>query len=167
MRTDPGVSALSRRAFLTTTVSATVASTGWATNHRPANAAPEIFTTASGIKYAVLQPPTKNPSSLKGDIVAIEYTGYLSNGAIFDGTHGEGKKNILVFELGGNAVIDGINEMVSSMGVGEKRQVIIPPQLAFGNKGICVGDDDKECLVKPNSTLVYDISLKRSAIPPP
>jgi hypothetical protein len=71
----------------------------------------------------------------------------------------------LVFEVGGNAVIPGINEMVKEMEVGEKVQAIIPPQLAFGDKGICV--DNGECLVKPKSYLVYDIYLKRSAIPPP
>jgi FKBP-type peptidyl-prolyl cis-trans isomerase len=71
----------------------------------------------------------------------------------------------LVFEVGGNAVIQGINEMVKEMEIGQKVQAIIPPQLAFGEKGICV--DSGECLVKPNSYLVYDIYLKRSAIPPP
>jgi FKBP-type peptidyl-prolyl cis-trans isomerase len=70
-----------------------------------------------------------------------------------------------VFSLGGNAVIEGINEMVKEMGVGQKVQAIVPPSLAFGEKGICV--DDGTCLIKPNSTLVYDITLKRSAIPPP
>ena len=130
-------------------------------------AAPEIFTSPSGIKYAVLKKPREPASSQKGDIVAIEYTGYLPNGAIFDGTHSEGKKNALMFELGGNAVVDGVNEMVKEMGVGEKRQVIIPPNLAFGAKGVCVGEDKRECLIKPNETLVYDVYLKRSAIPPP
>jgi FKBP-type peptidyl-prolyl cis-trans isomerase len=71
----------------------------------------------------------------------------------------------LVFELGGNAVIQGINEMIKEMQVGQKVQAIIPPQLAFGEKGICV--ESGECLVKPKSFLVYDIYLKRSAIPPP
>jgi FKBP-type peptidyl-prolyl cis-trans isomerase len=70
-----------------------------------------------------------------------------------------------MFEVGGNAVIDGINEMVKQMEVGQKVQAIIPPELAFGDKGICL--ETGECLVKPKSTLVYDIFLKRSAIPPP
>jgi FKBP-type peptidyl-prolyl cis-trans isomerase len=70
-----------------------------------------------------------------------------------------------VFELGGNAVIDGINDMVSQMSVGQKVQAIVPPGLAFGDKGLCL--EDGECLIKPNATLVYDIYLKKSAIPPP
>jgi len=130
----------------------------------PARAAPEIFNTPKGIKYAITQKGKGTATPLKGDIVAIEYTGYLTDGTVFDATHSAGKQT-LVFELGGNAVIEGINEMVQQMSVGEKVQAIIPPELAFGDKGICI--ESGECLVKPKSTLVYDIFLKRDAIPPP
>jgi FKBP-type peptidyl-prolyl cis-trans isomerase len=100
--------------------------------------------------------------------VVIEYTGYLTNGAIFDGNHAEGKNAPLMFQLGGNGVIDGLNDMVSEMGVGEKRQVIVPPEKAFGDKGICVEKEgNQECLIKPGATLVYDIYLKITTIPPP
>ena len=75
------------------------------------------------------------------------------------------QQKALVFEVGGNAVIEGINEMVKEMEVGQKVQAIIPPALAFGDKGICI--ENGECLVNPKSYLVYDIYLKRSAIPPP
>ena len=160
----------SRRAFLAKTVSSSAASIAViaASNLSltpNANAAPQIFKTNSGIKYAILKEATKGSYPRPGDIVAIEYTGYLTSGAIFDGTHSEGKQNALVFNLGGTAVIPGINEMVLEMRVGEKVQAIIPPELAFGNKGICL--EDGECLVKPGSTLVYDIYLKKSAVPPP
>jgi FKBP-type peptidyl-prolyl cis-trans isomerase len=55
--------------------------------------------------------------------------------------------------------------VVKELVVGEKVQAIIPPTLGFGDKGICL--ETGECLVKPGATLVYDIYLKRSAIPPP
>lgn len=55
--------------------------------------------------------------------------------------------------------------MVKEMGVGEKVQAIIPPELAFGDKGVCI--ETGECLVPPKATLVYDISLKIDAVPPP
>lgn len=159
-----------RRAFLKAAPSVAAASVVVASSATagslPALAAPEIKTTEDGkIKYAVVQAAKESGSPQKGDIVAIEYTGYLTSGQIFDGTHGEGKKNTLVFELGGNAVINGINEVVHEMGVGEKVQAIIPPDLAFGDKGICL--ENGECLIPPKSTLVYDILLKRKAIPPP
>ena len=159
----------SRRAFLSSaTASAAAVVTAAALQQgttQPANAAPQIFSTNRGVKYAVLKEGSSNVIPQKGDIVAIEYTGYLSDGKIFDGTHAEGKNNVLLFNLGGNAVIDGLNDMVSEMKVGQKVQCIIPPSLAFGDKGICL--DNGECLVKPGATLVYDVYLKKSAIPPP
>ena len=97
--------------------------------------------------------------------MAIEYTGYLANGQIFDATHSEGKSNSLLFKLGTGSVVPGLDDMVSQMVVGQKVQAIIPPKLAYGDKGVCL--DDGECLIKPGSTLVYDILLKRSSIPPP
>lgn len=127
-------------------------------------------------------------NSLIGDIVAIDYTGYLANGQvryelrifykykqrwlltlfrlqIFDATHSEGKNNALLFKVGSGSVIPGIDDMVSRMEVGQKVQAIIPPSLAYADKGVCL--DDGECLIKPGSTLVYDILLKKSSIPPP
>ena len=87
------------------------------------------------------------------------------NFQIFDATHSEGKKNALLFKLGSSAVIPGLNDLVAEMQVGEKVQAIIPPELAFGDEGICLETGD--CLIKPGSTLVYDVLLKKSSIPPP
>lgn len=153
-----------RRAFIGSSAAAVVAAT---TLQAPqiANAGPAIYKLDCGIKYAVTKDTDKKQYPQQGDIVAIEYTGYLTSGQIFDGTHSEGKSNALLFKLGSSAVIPGINEMVSEMKVGQKVQAIIPPELAFGDKGICL--EGGECLVKPGSTLVYDIFLKKSSIPPP
>lgn len=92
-------------------------------------AAPEVLTAANGkIKYATLTPPPAGKattSPLNGDVVAIEYTGYLADGTIFDATHAQGKKKELMFQLGGNAVIPGVSEMVQEMSVGQKVQAIV------------------------------------------
>merc|ERR1719343_993885 len=103
-------------------------------------AAPVINNLSNGIKYAITQDVAKGSYPQEGDIIAIEYTGYLSNGAIFDSTHSIGKKNALLFKLGSTAVNKGINSMVAEMKVGQKVQAIIPPELAFGEKGICLED---------------------------
>ncbi len=63
-------------------------------------AGPEIYNLGNGIKYAVTQDVAKGSYPQEGDIIAIEYTGYLTNGAIFDATHSIGKKNALLFKLG-------------------------------------------------------------------
>ena len=70
----------SRRAFLQKAPTAFVAAAAAATQlGSPALAAPEIKTTSNGkIKYAVTQPAKDNTAPIKGDIVAVEYTGYLT-----------------------------------------------------------------------------------------
>ena len=168
----PDALSTSRRAFFTKVGAissvAVAGSSAMLGLSQPALAAPEIFNTPSGIKYAILKQPDKKKGSYpqNGDIVAIEYTGYLTDGKIWDSTHAEGKSNALLFKLGTDVVIDGINEMVSNMVVGQKVQCIIPSKLAFGDKGLCI-DTTGECLIKPGATLVYDIFLKKSSIPPP
>lgn len=57
--------------------------------------------------------------------------GYLSDGTIFDATHAEGKKSVLMFELGGNAVVPGVSEMVGEMGVGQKVQAIVSKRIIW------------------------------------
>ena len=164
----------------TTGAASAAAAAAAAFNPSPVNAAttttPQIYNLPSGIKYAVLKDSSKGSNyPQQGDIIAIEYTGYLTSGQIFDASHSEGKQNALLFKLGSTAVIPGINEMVSEMKVGQKVQAIIPPSLAFGDKGICLDKEEdgsssksqEECLVKPGSTLVYDIYLKKASIPPP
>lgn len=168
-----GNSALgNRRDFLSTSVATIVGGTsiaGLVSQPQPSYAvtAKEIITTETGIKYAVTQEsPNKKPiAPRKGDIVAIDYTGYLANGQIFDANHAAGKSSALQFTLGTGSVIPGLDDMVSRMEVGQKVQAIIPPELAYGEKGVCL--DDGECLIKPGATLVYDILLKKSSIPPP
>ena len=99
----------------------------------------------------------------------IDYTGYLSNGQIFDATHALGKNNNLVFKLGDRAVIPGLEDVVANMAVGDTVQAIIPPEMGYGKKGVCIEKDggDSECLIKLDSTLVYDVFLKKVSIPPP
>mmetsp|Transcript_18334 Transcript_18334/g.42250 ORF Transcript_18334/g.42250 Transcript_18334/m.42250 type:complete len:196 (-) Transcript_18334:2603-3190(-) len=162
---EPSIS--SRRRFFSGTAIPVVAavSTAAISLRENAVAAPVINNLSNGIKYAITQDVAKGSYPQEGDIIAIEYTGYLSNGAIFDSTHSIGKKNALLFKSGSTAVNKGINSMVGEMKVGQKVQAIIPPELAFGDKGICL--EDGECLVKPGATIVYDIFLKKASIPPP
>jgi len=144
------------------------------TNAVDAPTKPKIYTTDNGVKYAVLKQSTVKISKDRnlsvtnpkpGDLVVIDYTGYLSNGQIFDATHAEGKKSALIFKLDTGSVIPGIDDVVNYMTVGDKIQAIIPPALAYGDKGVCL--ENGECLVKPGATLVYDITLTRASLPPP
>jgi FKBP-type peptidyl-prolyl cis-trans isomerase len=132
--------ASSRRGFLNTAATSAVAGAiVTAVSLQPTvkadAAAPTIYNLSNGIKYAVTKDVAKGSFPQEGDICAIEYTGYLSNGAIFDATHAEGNKKMLLFKLGSPVVSAGINSMVGEMKVGQKVQAIIPPELAFGDKG--------------------------------
>jgi len=76
-----------RRSFLSNVASASITTGGAAAIgvggfSMPAVAAPEIFTLKSGIKYAITKPSEKGQYPEAGDIVAIEYTGYLVNGQV-------------------------------------------------------------------------------------
>ena len=77
-----------RRGFMAKTASAaaiaiTTGGSILSTKAQPANAAPQILSTNSGIKYAVIKPADEKRTPLDRDVVAIEYTGYLTDGTIF------------------------------------------------------------------------------------
>jgi peptidylprolyl isomerase len=64
-----------------------------------------------------------------GDQVSVHYTGKLADGSIFDTSVGE---EPLVFTLGDGEIIDGFEEGVLTMSVGEKKTVTIAPEKAYG-----------------------------------
>lgn len=72
----------------------------------------------------------------QGDQVVVHYTGWLSDGSLFDTTI-DHRKGYQPFEfiLGSGAVIKGFEKALTGMCKGQKRRVIIPPALAYGKKG--------------------------------
>ncbi|GMH69290.1 hypothetical protein TL16_g05120, partial [Triparma laevis f. inornata] len=75
----------------------------------------------------------------------------------------------LVFKLGEKQVIDGLDDLLREIKVGDKVQAIIPPSLAYGSRGVCIEKEgeEKECLIKPDETLIYDVFFKKISLPPP
>ena len=67
----------------------------------------------------------------KGDTVKVHYHGKLVNGTTFDSSEG---REPLEFEVGGGMVIQGFDEGVTGMTVGEKRTINIPVEEAYGPK---------------------------------
>ncbi|XP_058057648.1 46 kDa FK506-binding nuclear protein-like [Anopheles bellator] len=92
------------------------------------------------------------PEAKPGKKVALYYVGRLkSNNKVFDSTNqGSGFK----FNLGRGDVIRGWDLGVSGMKLGGKRRLTIPPKLAYGAKG-------SPPVIPPNSTLVFDLELKK------
>ena len=88
--------------------------------------------------------------------VLVHYTGWLDNGTKFDSSIDRGKP--FEFTLGLGHVIPGWDRGVEGMKVGERRELIIPPELGYGNKG--AGD-----VIPPNATLKFKITLLSVMLP--
>ena len=112
-------------------------------------AAGSVITTASGLKYEVLKPGT-GAVAQPGQMVAVHYTGWLTNGTKFDSS--VDRRQPFDFKLGKGQVIRGWDEGVAGMKVGEKRKLTIPAELGYGARG-AVG------VIPPNATLVFDVEL--------
>jgi FKBP-type peptidyl-prolyl cis-trans isomerase len=87
--------------------------------------------------------------AMNGDIVSVHYTGRLTDGTEFDSSVKRGQP--ITFPLGQGRVIRGWEEGLQGMQVGEKRQLTIPPNLAYGEQG--------QGPIPANSTLVFDVEL--------
>src|ERR1700693_4404927 len=87
--------------------------------------------TASGLQYWDIKVGSGR-SADKGMMVKVHYTGWLTSGKKFDSSVG---KEPFRFRIGAHQVIKGWEEGVAGMGVGGKRQLRIPPDLAYGAGG--------------------------------
>jgi FKBP-type peptidyl-prolyl cis-trans isomerase len=85
-----------------------------------------------------------------GDHVKVHYTGWLATGKKFDSSVDAHQP--YDFTLGQNEVIKGWDEGVAGMKVGGKRQLRIPPELAYGEPG-------HPPQIPPNAMLIFDVQL--------
>ena len=120
----------------------------------PATAGPTKVTgeptkTADGLEYWDIKVGTGAVAEA-GQTVNVHYTGWLTTGKKFDSS--VGKAPFEVTPLGTAPVIKGWNEGIVGMKVGGKRQLRIPPDLAYGADGY-------PGVIPPNSTLIFDVQL--------
>jgi FKBP-type peptidyl-prolyl cis-trans isomerase len=105
--------------------------------------------TDSGLQYWDIKIGTGDEAKA-GDHVKVHYTGWLTSGKKFDSSVDAHQP--YSFTLGKGEVIKGWDEGVTGMKVGGKRQLHIPPELAYGEAGY-------KDIIPPNSTLIFDVQL--------
>jgi FKBP-type peptidyl-prolyl cis-trans isomerase len=110
---------------------------------------PEAKKTNTGIRYIILQEGVGAPAK-PGDKVDVLYIGRLLNGTIFDQTQDKGQP--FTFRVERGQVIQGWDQIAKQMKKGEKRVVIIPPELAYGSRG-------QPPKIGRNATLVFEMEL--------
>jgi len=108
---------------------------------------PKATKTKSGLRY-IVRKRGKGARPKHGQAVTLHYSGMLLNGTIFDSSYKRGSPS--QFRIG--RVIQGWNEALVEMQKGEKRTLIIPPELAYGERGY-------PGVIPPNSYLVFEVEL--------
>ena len=102
----------------------------------------------NGIYYTIVKEGTGNSiGSMKN--VETEYRGFLLDGKTFDQSAGRGP---LAFTTGAGQMIPGFDIMTQDMKIGEKRTIVIPPNLAYGEQGY-------PGVIPGNAYICFDIEL--------
>jgi FKBP-type peptidyl-prolyl cis-trans isomerase FklB len=107
---------------------------------------PDVKSMPNGLLYKVVKAGT-GPRPTDEDGVLVNYRGTLANGFEFDGSP-EGKPATMRVQQ----LIVGWKEALKLMNTGSRWTIVVPPQLAYGHRG--VGAD-----IGPNETLVFDVEL--------
>jgi FKBP-type peptidyl-prolyl cis-trans isomerase len=122
---------------------------------KPAAAPGKTETKPNGLKITYV---ATGEGAKAGDNVSVLYTGKLQDGTEFDSSAKHGNEPI-DFILGKGMVIKGWDEGLQGMQVGEKRTIVIPPTLGYGEQG--AGG-----VIPPNATLTFDVELVALRRPP-
>jgi len=112
---------------------------------------PNAAVSASGLRSVVLKPGS-GPKPTAGKTVGVKYKGMFLSGEVFDASDSHGGP--IEFQAGAGRIIPGWEEAVLQMQVGERRLVVIPPELAYGERG--AGG-----VIPGNAFLVFEMELVR------
>jgi len=105
--------------------------------------------TESGLRYQFIQKGDGKQAE-SGKTVAVHYEGSLENGKVFDSSYP--RKKPIEFKLGQGQVIEGWDEGIALLRVGDKARFVIPSDLGYGSRGA-------GSAIPPNATLIFDVEL--------
>ncbi|MBU2647968.1 FKBP-type peptidyl-prolyl cis-trans isomerase [bacterium] len=108
---------------------------------------PDVIKTRSGLQYRVIK-EGKGRYARASDTVTVHYEGQLTDGTVFDSSYKRGKP--AKFKASG--VIKGWSEALQMMNKGSVWELFIPPELAYGSKGI-------PNIIPPNAVLIFTVEL--------
>jgi peptidylprolyl isomerase len=106
--------------------------------------------TSTGLRWQPISAGTGDAHPLPGNTVIVHYRGTLLDGKIFDESYKRGEP--IRFPVGMGRVIKGWDEALPMKTRGEKRRIIIPYWLAYGEKG-------RPPTIPPKATLVFEVEL--------
>ena len=105
--------------------------------------------TDSGLRYQFIQ-RGDGKQAQSGKTVSVHYEGSLENGKVFDSSYP--RKKPIEFTLGQGQVIEGWDEGIALLKVGDKARFVIPSHLGYGSRGAGGA-------IPPNATLIFDVEL--------
>ena len=105
--------------------------------------------TESGLRYKMIQKGSGKKAE-NGKTVSVHYTGQLEDGKVFDSSIS--RKKPIEFPLGRGNVIEGWDEGIALLQVGDKARFVIPSHLGYGSRGAGGA-------IPPNATLIFDVEL--------
>lgn len=105
--------------------------------------------TSSGLRYKI-EEKGSGAKAEKGQTVSVHYKGMLPDGSVFDSSFTRNQP--IDFKLGKGQVIQGWDEGIQLLHVGDKARFVIPSNLAYGERG--AGG-----VIPPNATLIFDVEL--------
>ena len=109
-----------------------------------------VVTTPTGLRYVDLV-AGKGASPKRGQTAVVHYIGTLANDSVFDDSRK--RKDPLECRMGTGRYLRGWEEGLSSMKVGGKRKLIIPPRLGYGRAG------NKKMGIPPNAYVIFEVEL--------
>lgn len=109
----------------------------------------EAASTESGLQYEIIEAGS-GPTPEEGDFVTVHYRGTLGDSTVFDESYERGAP--ITFPIGYGCVLPGWEEGIGLLSEGAEAQLVIPPDLAYGDQG--AGG-----VIPPNATLTFDVEL--------